>query len=86
MPDDEYFFTKELDLRLPISVVGLDHILLSFASLCRSAPQLLQIDLRRAAATRGKMACGRKVAPGTTKSGNPYDTCCRAWAEDDGRR
>eukprot|EP00913_Durusdinium_trenchii_P032966 g30861.t1 len=24
-----------------------------------------------------KMACGRKVAPGTTKSGNPYDTCCR---------
>eukprot|EP00434_Breviolum_minutum_P041242 symbB.v1.2.036685.t1/scaffold5166.1/size30171/2 len=24
-----------------------------------------------------KMACGRKVAPGKTRSGNPYDTCCR---------
>ncbi|CAE7543815.1 MLC1 [Symbiodinium natans] len=24
-----------------------------------------------------KIGCGRKVAPGTTRSGNPYDTCCR---------
>jgi len=27
-----------------------------------------------------KMACGRKVHPGATKSGKPYDTCCRQCA------
>mmetsp|Transcript_39853 Transcript_39853/g.123633 ORF Transcript_39853/g.123633 Transcript_39853/m.123633 type:complete len:140 (+) Transcript_39853:388-807(+) len=32
-----------------------------------------------------RLGCGRKAAKGTTASGIPYDTCCRACAQSGGR-
>ena len=31
-----------------------------------------------------KIGCGRKVAPGRTRSGNPFDTCCRECSKSGG--
>ena len=36
------------------------------------------------ARTHCKYGCGNKCAPGTTKRGNPYDTCCASCVKSKG--